>query len=940
MISLRRAGRRLFCCLCVAGVLLPAVAEAATLPSGFSEALVANGLTSPTAMQFAPDGRLFISEQAGKLRVVKNGALLPTPFVSLTVSSAGERGLLGIAFDPNFTTNHFIYLYYTSPTPAAHNRVSRFTANGDVAAAGSEVIIFELDNLSTATNHNGGALAFGGDGKLYVAVGENANSANAQSMNTVLGKILRINHDGTIPSDNPFFGSTTGKNRAIWALGLRNPFTFAFNHPVGTQLYINDVGQNTWEEIDDGIAGANYGWPDTEGATTDPRFVSPIYAYDHSAGACAITGGAFYVPMTTQFPTDYVRDYFFADYCGGWIRRLDPSSGTVTTFATGIASPVDLKVSDDGSLYYLARGAGAVYSVTYGATAPTITSHPASQAVQPGASATFSVRASGPAPLRYQWMRNGTDITGATAQDYTLAAAALSDNGAHFRARVANDFGSVLSNDAILTVATNRAPTATISAPATGTLYSGGDVIQYAGTGTDPEDGTLPASAFTWQVDFHHDAHVHPFIAPTSGASSGSFTIPTTGETSANVWYRIYLTVRDTGGLTTTVQRDVLPRKVKLTLATTPAGLTVTLDGQPVATPTTFDAVVGIVRTLGATTPQTSGSTTYAFSAWSDGGAASHQIATPTASTTYTATYRATGTVTNGLTATYFDNKDLTGTTFSRVDPAIDFIWGAGAPAPGIGADTFSVRWSGEIEPPATATYTFTTVSNDGVRLWVNGVRVVNNWTNHGTTENSGTIALTGGRRYTIVMEYYEDTGNATARLLWSSSSIAKTVVPSSRLFPARPAIRINFQPASAAVPGGYLEDAGLVFGDRGNGQAYGWNADNTAQMRDRNAANSPDQRYDTLAYMQRPGNPDASWELAVPNGSYDVRIVAGDPSFVGSTFAISAEGAAAIRGTTTSASPWLDATVTVAVGDGRLTLRNGPGATSNKICFVEVTPR
>src|SRR5207249_10009817 len=118
----------------------------------------------------------------------------------------------------------------------------------------SEVIIFELDNLSAATNHNGGALAFGADGRLYVAVGENANSANAQSMSTVLGKILRINRDGTIPSDNPFFASTTGKNRAIWPLGLRNPFTFAFN-PVGTQLYINDVGQNTWEEIDDGFAG-------------------------------------------------------------------------------------------------------------------------------------------------------------------------------------------------------------------------------------------------------------------------------------------------------------------------------------------------------------------------------------------------------------------------------------------------------------------------------------------------------------------------------------------------------------------------------------------------------------------------------------------------------------------------------------------------------------
>ena len=358
MTPIRRPARRFVFYLCVAGLLLPAPGGAATLPSGFSEALVANGLNSPTAMQFAPDGRLFISEQGGKLRVVKNGELLTTPFVTLTVSSSGERGLLGIAFDPGFTTNHFIYLYYTSPTPAAHNRVSRFVANGDVAAAGSEVI-FDLDNLSTATNHNGGALAFGPDGKLYIAVGENANSANAQSMNTVLGKILRINRDGTIPTDNPFYLTTSGKNRAIWALGLRNPFTFAFN-PVGTELYINDVGQNTWEEIDDGIAGANYGWPLTEGATTDLRFASPIYAYDHSAGACAITGGAFYAPLTTQFPSDYVRDYFFADYCAGWIRRFDPSSAAVTTFATGISAPVDLKVSDAGSLYYLARGAGAV----------------------------------------------------------------------------------------------------------------------------------------------------------------------------------------------------------------------------------------------------------------------------------------------------------------------------------------------------------------------------------------------------------------------------------------------------------------------------------------------------------------------------------------------------------------------------------------------------
>jgi glucose/arabinose dehydrogenase len=366
------------------------VTHAATLPAGFTEALVASGLSNPTAMQFAPDGRLFVAEQGGSLRVIKNGALLATPFLTVPVSSVGERGLLGIAFDPNFTTNHFVYIYYTATTPAIHNRISRFTANGDVAVAGSEVVIFELDNLSSATNHNGGALAFGPDGKLYAAVGENANGANAQTLTNVLGKMLRLNADGSIPTDNPFFSSATGKNRAIWALGLRNPFTFAF-HPGVNQMFINDVGQNTWEEIDDGLAAANYGWPTTEGTTTDPRFVSPRYTYDHSSGNCAITGGAFYAPMTPQFPADHLHDYFFADYCGGWIRKLDPSNGnTVVTFATGIPSPVDLKVGDDGALYYVARGSGSVYRIDYGASAPSITQHPANRTVAPGASVTFA----------------------------------------------------------------------------------------------------------------------------------------------------------------------------------------------------------------------------------------------------------------------------------------------------------------------------------------------------------------------------------------------------------------------------------------------------------------------------------------------------------------------------------------------------------------------
>jgi glucose/arabinose dehydrogenase len=325
-------------------------------------------------MAFAPDGRLFVCLQGGQLRVIKNGALLPAPFVSLSVNSSSERGLLGIAFDPNFATNQFVYLYYTTSTAPIHNRISRFTANGDVAAAGSETVLVDLENL-TAGNHNGGAIHFGPDGKLYAAVGENAVPANAQTLNNRLGKMLRLNSDGTIPADNPFFNTATGVNRAIWALGLRNPYTFGFQPGTG-RMFINDVGAGTWEEINDGIAGSNYGWPNCEGVCSPPNsnFRNPLLQYGHGSGpttGCAIVGAAFYNPPVNQFPSSYLGKFFFADACSGWIRAFDPSTGAATDFAMGISSPVDLRVGPDGCLYYLARGnGGQVFRVSAVASQP------------------------------------------------------------------------------------------------------------------------------------------------------------------------------------------------------------------------------------------------------------------------------------------------------------------------------------------------------------------------------------------------------------------------------------------------------------------------------------------------------------------------------------------------------------------------------------------
>lgn len=318
-----------------------------TVPPGFDVSTIASGLSAPTAMAFAPDGRLFVAEQAGNLRVIKDGQLLDQPFVSLPVNSAGERGLLGVAFDPNFSSDHYVYLYYTATSPTTHNRVSRFVADGDVVQPGSEQVLLDLPDLN-ATNHNGGAIHFGPDGKLYVAVGENASPQLAPGLDTPFGKILRINPDGSAPPpDNPFVSQTTGINQAIWAKGLRNPFTFAFQPNTGLIL-IDDVGQNTTEEIDIGQPGADYGWPTTEGDPHGtPGITPPLYTYTHDQGV-AIIGGAF-------LPNGR---YYFGDLSGNFVRSLDPATGAALPFATHLPTLVGMTAGPDAELYLLTRESG------------------------------------------------------------------------------------------------------------------------------------------------------------------------------------------------------------------------------------------------------------------------------------------------------------------------------------------------------------------------------------------------------------------------------------------------------------------------------------------------------------------------------------------------------------------------------------------------------
>ena len=368
---------------------------------GFGEYVAATGIPRPTSMALIPDGsgRVLITEQGttvgaqvlGRVRVFDPAiGLLPTPFLTVPVNypAGSERGLQSVVLDPDYLNNGYVYVYYTTPTPAPHfNRITRWTTdpnNRNVALANSERIIMRLDQLSGATNHNGGGMVFGFDGLLYITTGENANTSLAQNLNSVLGKVLRINpyvdefpgdpnRNYGIPADNPFVG-TPGARGEIYARGFRNPFTAAI-HPYYGYVFINDVGGagasrreeiNYLADVPPYGPGGNFGWPLVEGIVGNPSYIDPTFAYAPGYGGtnCSVVGGDFYAyywPEFGGFPAQYQDDYFFADYCGRWIHRFDINTGQVNVFATNTQQfPVDVLVDYGyGWMYYLTRGSGA-----------------------------------------------------------------------------------------------------------------------------------------------------------------------------------------------------------------------------------------------------------------------------------------------------------------------------------------------------------------------------------------------------------------------------------------------------------------------------------------------------------------------------------------------------------------------------------------------------
>lgn len=759
------------------------------LKPGFVPQVITASLTDPTSIAFTKDGRVFVTEKSGRIMVVENNALLPNPLLEIPVEDFGEQGLQSIELDPHFEHNGYIYVYFTVKN-TNHNRVSRFVVTGNTSSLLSETILFELDDLSGVT-HNGGALRFGKDKKLYFSTGDGEWPPNSQSLNSLLGKVLRINSDGTIPADNPFYTSAAGNKKAIWALGFRNPFTMDID-TINNRIYVNDVGLSSWEEINNVVKGNNYGWSTIEGVrTTQPapaNYSDPIFAYSHSTG-CAIAGAAFYRPQVKTFPSAYWNAYFYADFCTGYIWTMDAGTAApIDTFAKGFNSITNLRVAPSGDLYFFDYPTGSLVRIFYQGTGqPFISEHPQNTTVVAGETAEFSVKAYGNPPMEYAWYINGTVVPGATSDTLRLIATALSHNGSVIHCRITNSADTIFSENAVLTVTNNQRPVPLISAPISNYLFRGGDTIAFSGSATDPEDGALPGTALSWKIFLHHDTHKHP-VMDANCTGSSSFVVPITGELDTNIWYRIHLEAEDSWGLTGTTYIDVHPVKSNFTLNTIPSGLMMMIDGPVEQMPYIGRGVEGKLRIASAPLYQPYNDSLWKFDHWQNGSTGKDTAFSVGDNTSLTAVYAFespyfTGSG-DGLNAVYRNDTSLTApVVLQRIEPQVNYKWRWLSPHSSVNWDYFMCTWTGSVLAPATGEYTFYVEFDDAARLYIDDTLRINKWLFSGYKQDSVKVHLTGGEKYPIILHHMEGLYQAECLLKWRANFIAKDFVPQEYLY-------------------------------------------------------------------------------------------------------------------------------------------------------------
>ncbi|HEY3062089.1 MAG TPA: PQQ-dependent sugar dehydrogenase, partial [Chloroflexota bacterium] len=666
-----------------------AEAQGSGLPAQFTQDIVIpSGLDQPTNFAFVGDGRMFILEKHGRVRVFKDGALLSTPLIDISdrVNDYFDRGLLGVAIDPDFPNNGYIYLLFTYEddinryTTTKTARLTRYTVQGDLASPSSEVVILGhwvgsgceafpagFDCIpSDGLSHSIGTVAFAPDGSLFMTAGDAASfsivdplALRAQNLDSLGGKLLHFDKNGNGFATNPFYNGDVSANRSkVWDYGLRNPYRFTFR-PGSNVPYIGQVGWNAWEDIYVGQPGRNFGWPCYEGNFVQDGYSSypvcqtlyqqsstrtfPFLSYQHYGGGTAITMGFF--ETGNNFPAQYQGRLFYGDYGHGFIKTLQADAsdvlvpGSVTDFLAEPSGdgPVAIYQGPDSYLYYIAINTQQLRRIRFiDPSSPPTASAGASptNGLLPLTVQFSSAGSSDPnnRPLTYSWnFGDGASSSAANpSHTYTIA-------GAYNATLTVTNNVPASANSSVLITAGSRPPTAAITSPSSSLQYAAGDTVNFSGTAVDHDGTPLPASSQHWQIIVHHcpagSCHTH-FLETFNGTSSGSFVVPDHGD---DVYLELQQTVTNPAGLTDTDTVSIHPRLVTLTFDSVPTGMTVVYDGTTGTTPRTQQTVANSQHVLYAPSPQAMGQAT--FSSWSDGGAAQHPILVGASNATYTTTF-------------------------------------------------------------------------------------------------------------------------------------------------------------------------------------------------------------------------------------------------------------------------------------------------------------
>ena len=666
-----------------------AVSLHAQLPPNFQQQTLISGLNQPLDMAFLPDDRALILQQDGHLLVTNNPQPEVPPVATSTfmtlpnVIADQERGSTNLLLDPDFATNGYFYLYYAHSV-ANKFRLSRFQDLGSPAARlASEFLLWEDVDPIAGCCHFGGAMEFLPDGTLLLTIGDKFQVGQSQDLTRMGGKILRLDPSGYLvyPPDNPFYDGTPGRYnangelQAVWAYGLRNPFS-AYMDTVLDRFYIAEVGGNVsaqgFEDIHVGVMGANYGWPDcgdgknlpsngrdANGNCLDPSFEDPIFAYPHNNTPSCIMMG--YLNRSTHFPTaTYQNALFYSDHRRNYIRYLSLDNtgqvlGDFDFMPTGAIKVVGLWEGPDGSMYWLrynTNNNGFLYRIYWNGTlAPVIN---AATVSYPGPAFTANLDAQftdvdGDA-LTYEWFYGDGTSSGplplpAGGSPYTLPTQAhvYPSNGQYDAYLQIQGTNHVINSDPV-TVIFGAPPVAVIDLPGYPGQFQAGMTLTFSGANSLDPDGVLTGANMTWTIEFNNAGTLQPRYGPTTGLG-GTFTVPVNNhlDFSGGKTYVITLTIIDADGLTTTVTQEIFPEIVNLTFVSIPPGLPILIDDQPRGTPFVLDNVVGFQHEIEMASPTCKDGIRYEFGSWSQGGPNVQTVVIPATDATLTATMIVTG---------------------------------------------------------------------------------------------------------------------------------------------------------------------------------------------------------------------------------------------------------------------------------------------------------